>query len=248
MMLWPMDGQMAQTSLGWQFEPHCPQLVSRVAVWATLPPTIFHGGQKWARMPHWPHLASTTANNVNFNLGPHAGHGFGHHQKGHLGPHGPQLVSGTMVCEDMRTGAGADTVQTRWIARWGGGGMATPRSRSLIDACSITAMHQDQTRYGAATLTVGPRAHMPGHRTSFLILNSRVCTEPDTVGKLAPWGSLRQLSTNFIMGCTEPEAVGKFAQWGSPRRQSANLITGCTEPEAVDKLAPWGSRGCRQIS
>ena len=130
----------------------------------------------------------------------------------------------------------------------GGGGMATPCSRSLIDACSITAMHQDQTRYGAATLTVGPRAHMPGHRTSFLILNSRVCTEPDTVGKLAPWGSLRQRSTNFIMGSTETEAVGKFAQWGSPRRQSANLITGCTEPEAVDKLAPWGSRGCRQIS
>ena len=27
-------------------------------------------------------------------LGPHAGHGFGHGQKGQLGPRGPQLVSG----------------------------------------------------------------------------------------------------------------------------------------------------------
>ena len=219
----------------WPFGPHCPQLFSTVARNGH----ACHIGLIW--LPQRPTVSTSIWGRVLDMV-------FGHHQKGHLGPHGPQLVSGTMVCEDMRTGAGADTVQTRWIARWGGGGMATPRSRSLIDACSITAMHQDQTRYGAATLTVGPRAHMPGHRTSFLILNSRVCTEPDTVGKLAPWGSLRQLSTNFIMGCTEPEAVGKFAQWGSPRRQSANLITGCTEPEAVDKLAPWGSRGCRQIS
>ena len=72
----------------------------------------------------------------------------------------------TMVCEGKRTGASAGTAQTRWIARRGAksntdqrrankGGTSAPRRISLIDARSITAMRQDQTRYGTTAIKVG---------------------------------------------------------------------------------------------
>jgi hypothetical protein len=72
----------------------------------------------------------------------------------------------TMVCEGKRTGASAGTAQTRWIARRGAksntdqrrankGRTSAPRRISLIDARSITAMRQDQTRYGTTAIKVG---------------------------------------------------------------------------------------------
>ena len=101
--------------------------------------------------------------------------GFAHGQKWQLGPHGPQPVSGMAnngerrhahrrrrrCCPSSMDRAVGGQEQHGSTQRQQRRDKRAPCSKSLIAARNITAMRQDQTRYGTTTLTVGPRANGP---------------------------------------------------------------------------------------
>ena len=155
----------------------------------------------------------------------------------------------TMMSEDKRAGASADTVQMRWIAQHG----PTQRQQRRYKRAAPQISHRRTQHHGHA-----PRPdmlwhhnhhgrpkgtyicwHRP-HRVSFVSLNSKGARSLRLSANLHHGGARNCRQTSLIMGCAEPEAVAKLAPWGSPRL-SAHFIIGCAEPETVGKLASRGS-------
>ena len=150
--------------------------------------------------------------------------------------------------EDKRAGAGADTVQMRWVAQHGPA--QRPQRRDTRAAQQIS--HRRTQHHGHAPRPdmlwhhhhhgrpKGTFAGIAPHRISFVSLNSKGARSLRLSANLHHGGARNCRQISFIMGSTEPEAVAKLAPWGTPRL-SANFIMECAEPETVDKLASWGS-------